>query len=139
VRHHKSIISIAVGSALATSLSAGPLARAADDTAAAHNPFAIQSLPQGYMIAYADRADPSKYGTGAKEYGGPAKGGEGKCGMSLADTNKDGKVTKEEFLKHHGAIFDEIDVNKDGSVDKTEADNFAGGKSSPSSSTPVKK
>ena len=139
MRHHKSMISIAVGSVLVTSLSTASIVRAADDAPTANNPFAIQSIQQGYMIAYADRADPSKYGTGAKEYGGPAKGGEGKCGMSLADTNKDGKVTKEEFLKHHGAIFDEIDVNKDGSVDKTEADNFAGGKSNPSSSAPVKK
>ena len=139
MRHHKSMISIAVGSVLVTSLSTASVVHAADDAAIADNPFAIQSLPQGYMVAYADRVDPSKYGTATKEYGAATKGGEGKCGMSLADTNKDGKVTKEEFLKHHGAIFDQIDVNKDGSVDKTEADNFAGGKSNPSSSAPVKK
>jgi hypothetical protein len=75
---------------------------------------------------------------GAKD-GMGAKAGEGRCGMSLADTNKDGKVTKDEFLKHHGAIFDQIDVNNDGSVDKTEADTFAGGKSTPGSAAPMKK
>lgn len=139
MRHHKSIISIAVGSVLVTSLSTASAVRAADDAATANNPFSIRSLPQGYMVAYADRVDPSKYGTAAKEYGAAAKGGEGKCGMSLADTNKDGKVTKEEFLKHHGAIFDQIDVNKDGAVDKTEADNFGGGGSNPGSPAPMKK
>ena len=59
--------------------------------------------------------------------------------MSLADVNKDGKVTREEFLKHHGAIFDQIDANNDGAVDKTEADTFAGGKPSPGSPAPMKK
>jgi uncharacterized low-complexity protein len=139
VPHHKSMISIAVGSVLVTSLSTASVVHAADDTAVADNPFAIQSLPQGYMVAYADKVDPSKYGAAAKEYGAGAKGSEGKCGMSLADVNKDGKVTREEFLKHHGAIFDQIDANNDGAVDKTEADNFAGGKSSPGSPAPMKK
>jgi uncharacterized low-complexity protein len=138
VRYHKSMISIAVGSLLATSLSAASVVHASDDASTASNPFALQSLNKGYMIAYADKADPGKYGMGAKD-GMGGKAGEGRCGMSLADTNKDGKVTKEEFLKHHGAIFDQIDVNNDGSVDRTEADTFAGGKSTPSSAGPMKK
>ena len=45
--------------------------------------------------------------------------------MSLVDTNKDGKVTKQEFLKHHETIFDQIDANKDGAVDQPEADGYA--------------
>ncbi|WON75037.1 hypothetical protein [Nitrosospira sp. Is2] len=138
MRHYKSMISIAVGSVFATSLGAAFVVNAADDAATANNPFALQSLDKGYMIAYADRADPGKYGMGAKG-GMGAKAGEGKCGMSLADTNKDGKVTKEEFLKHHEIIFDQIDANHDGSVDKTEADNFGGGKSNPGSPAPMKK
>jgi len=32
------------------------------------------------------------------------------------DTNKDGKVSKEEWLAH----FDEMDANKDGSIDEAE-------------------
>jgi uncharacterized low-complexity protein len=138
VRYHKSMISIAVGSVLATSLSTASVVHATEDASTANNPFALQSLNKGYMLAYADRADPGKYGMGAKD-GMGAKAGEGKCGMSLADTNKDGKVTREEFLKHHGTIFDQIDANHDGSVDKTEADNFGGGKSNPGSPAPTKK
>ena len=42
-----------------------------------------------------------------------------------ADANKDGKVTKQEFLKHHETIFDQIDANKDGAVDQPEADGYA--------------
>jgi uncharacterized low-complexity protein len=124
MRHKKTMISFAVGSAFATTLCAVPLASAAD------SPFAAQTMDKGYMIAYADKVDPNKYGG--------AKLGEGKCGMSMVDANKDGKVTKEEFLKHHEAIFDRIDVNKDGAVDQPEADNYGGTKPSvpPPGTTP---
>jgi hypothetical protein len=37
-----------------------------------------------------------------------------------ADTDKDGKVTKEEFMTHHEAMFTEADANKDGSLDADE-------------------
>ena len=40
------------------------------------------------------------------------------------DKNKDNKVSKEEFLKYNEAIFDEIDTNRDGSVDKDEANSY---------------
>lgn len=116
MRHKKTMISFAVSSAFATTLCAVPLASAVD------NPFAVKSIDTGYMIAYADKVDPNKYGG--------AKSGEGKCGMSMVDANKDGKVTKEEFLKHHEAIFNRIDVNKDGAVDQPEADNYGGTKPS---------
>lgn len=119
MRNTKSKISVVIGSVLATSLGASPAVFAADEVgSAADNPFAMQPLNKGYIVAYADRADPGKYGAGAKS-------AEGKCGMSLADTNKDGQVSKEEFIKHHEAIFDKIDANKDGSVNQAEADGFA--------------
>ncbi|MDN5881994.1 MAG: hypothetical protein L0H75_00580 [Nitrosospira sp.] len=118
MRNKQSIISVAVGSALAATLGTVSAASAAD------SPFTVQSLDQGYMLAYADRVDPNKYGGGAKS-------GEGRCGMSMVDVNKDGKVTKEEFLKHHEAIFDRIDANKDGAVDQPEADNYGGGGAKP--------
>jgi uncharacterized low-complexity protein len=117
VRNKKTVISLAVGSAFAATLGAVPIASASD------SPFALQALEKGTMLAYADKVDPNKYG-------GAAKSGEGKCGMSMVDANKDGKVTKEEFLKHHEAIFDRIDVNKDGAVDQPEADNYGGTKPS---------
>jgi len=40
--------------------------------------------------------------------------------MSAVDTNKDGKISKEEFMKHHEAMFDKKDVNKDGFIDREE-------------------
>lgn len=51
---------------------------------------------------------------------GEGKCGEGKCGMSMADTNKDGKISKEEADKQHEAMFTQMDTNKDGFIDKTE-------------------
>jgi hypothetical protein len=56
--------------------------------------------------------------------------------MSMVDANKDGKVTKQEFLKHHEAIFDRIDANKDGAVDQPEADAYGGARSSGTSAAP---
>ena len=79
MRYHKSMMSIAVGSVLATGLSAASVVHAADASPTANNPFEVQSLNKGYMIAYADRADPAKYGMGAKE-GAGAKAPEGRCG-----------------------------------------------------------
>lgn len=112
MRNKKTMISLAVGSAFAA-LGAVPLASAAD------SPFTAQSLDKGTILAYADKVDPNKYGGGAKS-------GEGRCGMSMVDTNKDGKVTKQEFMKHHEAIFDRMDANKDGAVDQPEADSYGG-------------
>jgi hypothetical protein len=40
--------------------------------------------------------------------------------MSSADLNKDGKISKDEFIKHHEAMFDKKDTNKDGFLDETE-------------------
>jgi len=40
--------------------------------------------------------------------------------MSSADQNKDGKISKDEFIKHHEAMFDKKDTNKDGFLDDTE-------------------
>jgi hypothetical protein len=120
MRNIKPKMSIVIGSVLATSLSTSSVTTFAAneeiDTAA--NPFTMQTLDKGYTLAYADRVDPNKYP-------GAAKSAEGTCGMSLADVNKDGKVTKEEFIKHHEAIFDKIDANKDGAVNQAEADGFA--------------
>lgn len=40
--------------------------------------------------------------------------------MGPVDTNKDGKISKEEFMKHHEAMFDKKDANKDGVIDQSE-------------------
>lgn len=106
----KTLISVAVGSAFAASLGVVPLATAAE------NPFALQSLDQGYMVA--DKA--MKEGKCGEGKCGNKKMGEGKCGMAMADTNKDGKVSKEEADKHHEGMFAMMDSNKDGFIDKDE-------------------
>lgn len=71
------------------------------------------------ILAYADLAE-TKKPVGAKS-------GNGEYGISLMDRNKDSKVSKKEFLKYNEAIFDKIDTNHDGSVDKNEADNYVSG------------
>lgn len=40
--------------------------------------------------------------------------------MSSVDQDKDGKISKAEFMKHHEALFDKKDANKDGFLDDTE-------------------
>ncbi len=45
---------------------------------------------------------------------------EGKCGMKRMDANGDGKVTKDEFMQGHEAMFDSMDANGDGVIDVDE-------------------
>ncbi len=40
------------------------------------------------------------------------------------DANKDGKISKEEFLASRMKWFDEVDVNHDGALDRDELRNF---------------
>lgn len=40
--------------------------------------------------------------------------------MSMVDLNKDGKVSKDEFMKHHEDMFAVMDTNKDGFLDESE-------------------
>ena len=109
--HKKTILSLAVGSAFAATLSVSPIASAAD------SPFVSQSLDRGYMVAGAHDHATKKAGEGKC---GAMKASEGSCGVTMADLNKDGKVSKEEFTKHHDVMFEHMDANKDGFIDKSE-------------------
>ncbi len=40
--------------------------------------------------------------------------------MSGVDLDGDGKISKEEFFKHHETMFDKKDLNNDGFIDKDE-------------------
>ena len=109
--YNKTITYIALSSIFALTLSSASLSFGADST--------YTSQPQkikGFLLAYADLAE-SKKPVGAKS-------GGGEYGMALMDKNKDNKVSKKEFLKYNENIFDQIDTNGDGSVDKDEANSY---------------
>lgn len=119
----KTLISAAIGTAFVATMSAAPIASAAD------NPFALSGLSSGYQVAQAaTKAKDGKCGEGkcgaAKAKAMEGKCGEGKCGMSMADTDKDGKISKAE----HDAMFAMKDTNKDGFIDKTEMGKMGEGK-----------
>jgi uncharacterized low-complexity protein len=93
-------LTLAVGAAIVGSLSLTSLAKA--DTQ-----FVAKQLSQGYLLA------------GLAE----GKCGEGKCGVAAADKNKDGKVSKEEFMAmkdHKADAFASMDTNKDGFLSDAE-------------------
>lgn len=113
----KKTIGVAIGSAFAASMAVTPMANAAE------NPFALQGMQGGYMIAASHMdakmpAPEAKCGQG--KCGGAAKAGEAKCGMAMMDANKDGKVSRREFMKSHEAMFAAKDKNKNGFIDADE-------------------
>jgi uncharacterized low-complexity protein len=110
-------LAVAMGTAIVTSLAGTPAANAAD------NPFAMADLSSGYMVA---ESSPMEGKCGAKRmmYEGICGGAmmkDGQCGMMMRlDSNGDGKISKEEFMKGHQAMFDSMDTNHDGVVDSDE-------------------
>jgi uncharacterized low-complexity protein len=107
----QTLIAAAVGTAFAAGLAAAPIASAAE------NPFALSALSSGYQVA--DSSTPAKPMDGkcGCMY---MKAGEGRCGMPMADTDKDGKVSKDEADKMHATMFTRMDANKDGFIDTAE-------------------
>jgi len=78
--------------------------------------FAMQPLAQGYMLAV---SEPGQEAAKAEE----GKCGEGKCGIAHVDTDKDGRISRDEFLAAHPHAsdrFDKIDTNQDGYIDEAE-------------------
>jgi len=73
--------------------------------------FASTQLAQGYLLGAQDAVPTAD------------KAKEGGCGVTAMDSDKDGKVSRAEFEAMHdgqGAVFDEIDTNKDGFMDADE-------------------
>lgn len=48
-------------------------------------------------------------------------------GVKMMDANSDGMVSKDEFMKHHEAVFDKMKKNSSGSVDMKDVDATTGG------------
>jgi uncharacterized low-complexity protein len=94
-------LAAALGTILVASSFTIPTASADD------NPFQITELTSGYMVA-------------EKE----GKCGEGKCGMEMMmkkmDADKDGTISKDEFMQHHEKKFDKKDKNSDGKLTEDE-------------------
>ena len=111
------------------------LAGAMVATTATANPFEINPLSSGYQVGLQGDAgakgaegkcggDKAKAGEGKcggdKAKAGEGKCGEGKCGIAMMDADKDGKVTKEEFMAAHEKMFAAHDTNNDGTLDESE-------------------
>ena len=101
-------LSVALGTVLTISLTNTAIVNAAE------NPFSMKPLSGGYMVLAEGKCGEGKCGAGK------GKGGEGKCGMARMDADGDGKVTKDEFMQGHEAMFEKIDQNSDGVIDQTE-------------------
>jgi len=117
----KSLIAAAAGSAFVAGMAAAPIASAAE------NPFALTGLASGYQVAQAAKMPAGKCGQGmcgAMKKTAP----EAKCGAAMLDANKDGKISKDEFVNGHAAMFDTLDTNKDGSLDQAEMGKMMSGK-----------
>lgn len=75
--------------------------------------FSMTPLATGYMVAAQDAAQAA-----------PAKDAEGRCGMSRADSDGDGRISAEEFAEAHPekdpSYFADMDGNGDGFVDEDE-------------------
>lgn len=52
--------------------------------------------------------------------GGPGPGGGGERGLERADTNNDGKISRDEFVNGPMPMFDRLDANKNGTIEATE-------------------
>ncbi|HTT08060.1 MAG TPA: hypothetical protein VMH34_04650 [Gammaproteobacteria bacterium] len=105
-------LTIAIGAAFSVNLM--PVAAVAAD-----NPFEYSQLASGYLVA-------DHEGGGSSE----GKCGQGKCGVARMDTDGDGKVSKDEFMKTHKdeSKFAALDTNHDGFLDADEIKKMKEGK-----------
>ena len=87
--------------------------------------LASTPLAQGYALGAAGIGKSAEGNCGEGKCGGAManKPAEGGCGMDKMDTNKDGKISREEFAAAHGGKDDKFaahDGNKDGFISAAE-------------------
>lgn len=117
---NKTTLKLALGTSLVAGIALGSV------QAAESNPFSSTKLDSGYLQLAENKSGEMEIRRGYVNGGNMKKDkdAEGKCGGKSeecpADADKDGKVTKEEFLAHHGKMFEEADANKDGALDADE-------------------
>ena len=95
---------------------------------------AIALLTFCVPAAFAAKADSHQHQIGQHDGHGNSTSGHGhdqhdghQCEHMVAvDANKDGKISKDEFMKHHEQMFDKKDINKDGFIDKEEMHRMMG-------------
>ena len=116
-KKHIKPLGIAAGTVIATALATVPPVNATE------NPFSMQSLSSGYMVAMEGKCGEGKCGEGKcggkkADDGASAKGKQ--CKMNKMDADGDGKVSREEFMKKYDAKFDRIDADGDGMINDAE-------------------
>ena len=107
-------LTLALGTVLTVTLANTSISNATE------NPFSIKPLSGGHTLVAEAKCGEGKCGEG--KCGGASKGGKGKCGLHRMDADGDGKVSKDEFMKGHEAMFEKIDTNGDGMIDEVERD-----------------
>ena len=115
----RKLISVVVASIFAVSFGAAPTVIAAE-----LSPTVAQLSNKNLILASADGHDGKSGGHEGKKSKKSCEKhmngqGDGKM-MSKADADGDGKISRVEFMRHHGAMFDKHDANKDGFMDKEE-------------------
>lgn len=108
---------IATIAVLLFAVESGAVSAASISTANVSTAVVHSSNNSAMMLAYgASETDAkSKQGHSGKE-------DHGKCGnmMSKIDSDEDGKISKEEFIKYHEEKFKKKDLNNDGFIDEDE-------------------
>ena len=116
----KKIISVIAASCFVATFGAASVV-----TAASISPVAMSSSNENIILAYSkkDTAENDEHHGDHEKMKSDDKGHKyhGKCNkMSKMDTNEDGKISRREFMKHKGAMFDKHDTNGDGFLEKDE-------------------
>jgi len=125
-----------LGGLAVAALVASPLATAGENPFLLQDPGARQQQVAGVVPYASPKSEaPAKgmdgmkgmegmKGMGGMQHGGQGGGMGGMGGMkgmaAMMDSDKDGKVSKDEFIKHHEDMFGMMDKNKDGVLDESE-------------------